>query len=332
MDWRSIDEAIGQGFSGAVRVTLDGKVVYQRAAGMADRANRLPNTLTTRFGIASGTKLLTALTIGGLIEDSPLTLDTPLRDCIGEPLPFDPGAVTIAHLLTHTSGLPDYFDEELFDDYDDVHFSIPWYALRGPRDYLPLFPDSVTSAPGEKFAYNNGGFILLGIVIEALTGGTFTEAVSDTVLHPAGMDRSGFFAMNRLPEETALGYIKDDQGWRTNVFNLPIIGASDGGLFSTLDDIDALWAALWGGKILSPAMVEAFAAPAARSSEERSYGHGLWIDEPPGGRVHLITGADAGVSFQSLVQRDRGLRLTVMSNSSQGAWPIVRALKEMLIK
>jgi hypothetical protein len=144
------------------------------------------------------------------------------------------------------------------------------------------------------------------------------------------MDRSGFFESNRLPGGTALGYIKDAAGWRTNIYNLPVIGASDGGAYTTLDDLDRLWSAFWNGAILSPELVDLYASPHAGAGPERpdvSYGHGLWIRErPETGREHWLEGCDAGVSFRSTVNRDAERRITVLSNTTDGAWPILRAL------
>ena len=141
--WKTLDAAIeAQGFSGAVRVRSRGDVVYQRASGFADRANKIRNTTATRFGIASGTKLLTALGIGYMIDVGKLTLATRLRDCVSVELPAYHDEITLQHLLTHTSGIPDYLDEELIDDFDDVKLDVPWYELKGPKDYLAVLSRS----------------------------------------------------------------------------------------------------------------------------------------------------------------------------------------------
>jgi CubicO group peptidase (beta-lactamase class C family) len=316
------------GFSGVVRIRQAGETVYEAAAGYADRANRLPNTLTTRFGIASGTKFFTALAIGKLIEAGAVALETRLCDVVDLGFPHYAPEITIRHLLTHTSGIPDYFDEEQVADFDNFTVAVPWSELRGPRDYLDVFPKGpMKFPPGERFSYSNGGYIVLGIVIEALSGRAYQAFVTDTVLCPVGMDRSGFFAFNKLPGETAWGYIEEADGeWRTNIYNLPIIGASDGGLYTTLDDMTRLWDAFWAGEILSPAMVETFTAPYVRAESEGehiAYGHGIWItDNSAGVREHYIEGCDAGVSFRSGRDLARDLEMTVISNTTGGAWPI----------
>src|SRR3954466_15082657 len=105
-------------FSGVISICRQGTVLYERAAGYADRSNRIANTLATRFGIASGTKFFTALAIGKLIEAQKLSFDTKLNDCVALNFPRYAPEITIRHLLTHTSGVPDYLDEEKIPDTD----------------------------------------------------------------------------------------------------------------------------------------------------------------------------------------------------------------------
>ncbi len=159
------------GFSGVVSIGLHGQTVYERAAGYADRSNKIANSPGTRFGIASGTKFLTALAIGKLITAGKLSLSTRLQDCVALDFPHYSPEITIRHLLTHTSGIPDYYDEEQATDSEQFFVSRPWYELKGPRDYLAVFPDApMKFSPGTRFSYSNGGYILLGIVIEELIG------------------------------------------------------------------------------------------------------------------------------------------------------------------
>jgi CubicO group peptidase (beta-lactamase class C family) len=322
-------------FSGVISIRRQDTVLYERAAGYADRSNKIENTLETRFGIASGTKFFTALAIGKLIEAAKLSFSTKLKDCIALNFPHYSQEITIRHLLTHTSGIPDYFDEDKVTDFDNFTLSIPWYALRGPRDYLALFPDEpMKFMPGEGFSYSNGGYILLGAVIEELTGMKYQDFVEQTIFKPIGMNQSGYFAMNKLPEKTALGYVEEAAGWRTNIFNLPIVGASDGGAFTTVQDIRTLWKAFWSYEILPKALVEISAQPYARAKtqgEHTYYGHGLWICEDEGqNREIYITGCDAGVSFKSIVNHANELQVTVISNTTDGAWPVLEDIAAAL--
>src|SRR5688500_15338174 len=128
-------------FSGVISIRQQDTVLYERAAGYADRSNKIANSLETRFGIASGTKFFTALAIGKLIEAQKLSFSTKLKDCIALNFPRYSQEITIRHLLTHTSGIPDYYDEEKISDFDNLSLSIPWYALKSPRDYLTAYTD-----------------------------------------------------------------------------------------------------------------------------------------------------------------------------------------------
>ena len=321
-------------FSGVVSIRQQGQVLFERAAGYADRSNKIANTLDTRFGIASGTKFLTALAIGKLIAAQKLTFTTKLKDCLALDFPHYSPEITIRHLLTHTSGIPDYFDEEKFTDFNQFFVSRPWYELKGPRDYLAVFPDEpMKFEPGTHFSYSNGGYILLGVVIEEMTGMKYQDYVTQEIFKAVGMDRSGYFAFNQLPEKTALGYIEDEGSWRTNIYNLPIVGASDGGVYTTVDDLATLWKAFWENEILPKELVEVYATPYAKSEEGEHtyYGHGLWIEDATGGLPEVyIVGGDAGVSFKSSVNRDDDLQVTVISNTSNGAWPVLREIKSAL--
>jgi len=148
------------------------------------------------------------------------------------------------------------------------------------------------------------------------------------------MNQSGYFALNKLPAQTALGYVEEAAGWRTNIFNLPIVGASDGGAFTTVQDIATLWTAFWGYKILPKELVEIYAQPyvqAETEDEHTYYGHGLWMCEDEGrNREEYITGCDAGVSFKSRVNRVKELQVTVISNTTHGAWPVLRDIDSAL--
>lgn len=333
----SLDASIAaHAFSGVVSIRRRDDVLFERAAGFADRSNRVANTLATRFGIASGTKFFTALAIGKLMAAGKLALTTRLTDCLARAFPRYSPEITLQHLLTHTSGIPDYYDEERFTDFDSFFVGRPWYELKGPSDYLAIFPDeAMKSEPGARFSYSNGGYILLGVVIEAVTGRTYREFVEQEIFQAVGMQRSGFFAFNHLPEQTAFGYIEDSGGWRTNIYNLPIIGASDGGAYTTINDLALLWKAFWGNQILPQAWTERFAAPYVRAETEgpqTSYGHGLWITvEADGRRETYITGGDAGVSCWSGVRQATDLQVTVISNTTEGAWPVMRDIRRLLL-
>ncbi len=326
--------AVAHGFSGAVQVTLQGVTEIATAFGEADRAAGIRNTIGTRFGIASGTKLVTALAAGTLIDEGLLALDDALTDLVPLPLPGISAGVTVGHLLTHTSGVYDYLDEDAIGDEDLVELPIAPSRLLGPRDYLPmLLAGPRKFEPGERFSYSNGGYVLLGLALEEAAGRPFHELVEERVLRPCGMSASGFFRLDRLPANVATGYIRTaGGGWRTNADVLPVIGGPDGGMFATVGDIERLWRGLFDGVVLSPRLAESFVRKAVDvpGKAHTSYGHGMWIDDDgPGPPRHYLVGRDAGVSFRSDAHPDRTV-VTVESNTSHGAWPMARALEDWL--
>ena len=176
-------------FSGGIYVRRSGEILYQKAFGYADRSNKIPNTLDTRFGIASGTKFFTALAIGKLIEAGKLDFSSKIPELIPWDFQHYSREITVRHLLTHTSGIPDYYDEEKVEDFDNFTVGVPWHELKGPHDYLAVFPDEAMKfPPGERFSYSNSGYILLGVLIEEITGMQYRDFVEKEIFAPTGMD------------------------------------------------------------------------------------------------------------------------------------------------
>ena len=314
-------------FSGVLVVSHGGHRLVELVRGSADRANGRPNTLETRFGIASATKGLTALTVASLIESAQLGSDTTLRSLIPDALSMVDPAVTIEQLLGHTSGVGDYLDEDELDDVDDYVMDLPVHCLATPTDYLPLLDGHPQrTPPGSQFAYNNGGYVMLSIAVEVASGRSFYDLVQERVLDPAGMADTGFERSDRPPPGAAIGYLEDG---RTNILHLPVRGAGDGGAYSTVRDLEALWRALFAGRILPEPIVERLVEPRSTSPSGRHrYGLGFWLR---GDRdTVFLEGMDAGVSCRTAYDRPSGLSYTVISNTSSGAWPLARYLDERL--
>ena len=283
--------------------------------------------LSTRFAIASATKGLTALTVASLIESGELRADTTLRSLLADALPTVDPAVTIEQLLGHTSGVGDYLDESVLSDVDEYVMTVPVHLLDTPAAYLPAiagYPQK--SPPGVEFAYNNGGYVMLAIAIEAATGRSYFDLVQERVLDPAGMNDTAFERSDRLPPGAAIGYLEDG---RSNVLHLPVRGVGDGGAYSTVADLEALWRALFAGQILPIPVVDRLVAPRNDDpAEGRRYGLGFWLRADRD--TVMLEGMDAGVSCRTVHDRASGVGYTVISNTSSGAWPLVAFLDEQL--
>jgi CubicO group peptidase (beta-lactamase class C family) len=315
------------GFSGVVRVDRAGGLELSAAYGFADRAHEVPNTVETMFATASGAKTLTALAVMSLVERGTLDLGTTARSLLGDDLPLIAHDVTIEHLLAHRSGIGDYLDEDAVDDVRDYVLTVPVHELATTEQYLPALDGHDTVFPtGERFAYNNAGYVVLALLAERATGVEFYELVRTLVCEPAGMVDTAFLRSDELPGRAALGYLSMD-GLRTNVLHLPVRGTGDGGVYSTAADLSAFWDALYAGRIVSPGQLDEMVRPRSDWPEEsRRYGLGFHL-HPTGDGVFL-EGHDAGVSFASLHQPRTLVTCTVISNWSEGAWPIVRLLSD----
>lgn len=325
--------AVDHHFSGVISIIERGNQIFEAAYGLADRSNNILNRCDTRFGTASGTKFFTALGIGKLIDSGEISLESRLDDLVPYEFPhFDP-AITVKHLLTHTSGVYDYYDEEIVEDFDNFFVDIPWYQLRTPRDYLPLFQNEpMKFSPGERYAYSNGGYILLGIIIEEVTNRVYRDFIEEHVCKACGMVNSGFFALNQLPGRTALGYMVDEQGnWRTNHYHLPVIGASDGGAFTTAADIARLWQAFVNNELLSPSLTAMYQEPQVDIYEnEVSYGIGLYIWKKYTPPTLYIQGSDAGVGFDSRYFPKLDLTITILANETDGEAAMLKIIYDNL--
>ena len=326
-----VDALIAEGqFSGVVRVDRAGETVLQRAAGWAHRAHRVPMTVDTRLAMASGSKGFTALVALSLAADGTLPLPTPARELLGADLPLVDDRVTVEHLLSHRSGIGDYLDESAGHQIDDYVMAVPVHQLVDSDDYLKVLdghPQQFT--PGERFAYNNAGFVVLAILAERAAGVPFVDLVQQRVCTPANMVDTAHLRSDALPERTGLGYLYVE-GHRSNVLHLPVRGSGDGGAYTTLADIHRLWQALLNAAILDrKTLTEAWRPRSDVPTEASRYGLGFWLHAT--GPGVMLEGYDAGVSFRTVHDPDTDTTHTVVANSSNGAWPLTRALDQALL-
>jgi CubicO group peptidase (beta-lactamase class C family) len=313
------------GFSGVVQLDCADHTVFAIAAGLADRRLAIPNTPSTRFAAASATKGFTALAVMSLVADGTLDLDAPVRALLGDDLSLADDAVTLRQLLAHRSGIGDYFDEEVFDDINDYAMPVPVHTLAAAEDYLTVLGGHPQrERPGEAFRYNNAGYVVLAIVAERASGRRYHDLVDERVVMPAGLEATSF----ERTGDMAIGYLHPD-GLRTNVLHLPVLGGGDGGIASSTDDVHRLWRAVFDGRVVPDELRRAMTEPVSQLPENgERYGLGFWL-HPTRDDV-ILEGFDAGISFRSIHDPQTSRTLTVMSNTSSGTWPVVRAAEEAL--
>ena len=320
--------AAANDFSGVVRIDRDGEVELAKAYGLAHRGHEIPNAVDTQFAIASGVKGLTAVAVVSLIEDGSLELSTTARSVLGRDLPLISDDVTVEHLLSHRSGIGDYLDEDAHHEITDYLMPVPVHELATTEDYLvALDGHAAKFSAGEQFSYCNGGYVVLALLAERISGTPFHELVRRRVCEPAGMDDSEFLRSDELPGRAALGYLTSDAGSRTNMLHLPVRGSGDGGIYSTAADVSSFWSSLFAGRIVSADWISEMVRPRSDVPRMSSrYGLGFWLHETSD--VVMLEGYDAGVSFRSVHDPSRGITQTVISNTSDGAWPIARFFAE----
>ncbi len=325
---RDLDRIAAEtGFSGVVRVDGRDGIEVVRAYGLADRAHAIPNKPDTQFGIASGTKGLTALVVMRLVEEGALSLSTPARSILGADLPLVDERVTVEHLLAHRSGIGDYLDEELDLDFTDYLLPVPAQQLATTEAYLEALDGHPQKfPPGERFAYCNSGYVLLALVAERVATAPFHDLVRDLVCTPAGMGDTAFLRSDELPGRAAVGYVQVQGTWRTNAFHLPVIGSGDGGIYTTAADVAMFWRALFAGSIVREETLAEMLRERSAPGADRGYGLGFWL--PAGGRAVRLVGGDTGVEFGTVHDRERLLTWTLLSNTGEGAEAIAGRLEQ----
>jgi len=256
-------------FSGAVLVTRHGEVLFSDAVGLADRDRAIENTLQTRFRIGSMNKMITAVAVLQLVEAGQIDLTAPVGDYLTDYPNADVAAtVTIHHLLTHTGGTGDIFGPE-FDTHRD--------ELSTHHDYVDLYGSRAPEFdPGTRWAYSNYGYVLLGAIIEAVTGQTYYDYVEDHIYEPAGMEATGSLPETELVPDRAIGYTTTPGGVRSpNSDTLPYRGTAAGGGYSTVEDLTRFAEALLNHRLLSPPGTDLLLTAKVDSGLGEGYAYGF---------------------------------------------------------
>ncbi len=220
-------------FNGSVLVAEKGKVIYKNGLGKANMEWDIPNKADTKHRLASVTKQFTAMAIVQLADENKLKLDAPITTYLPNYPKANGDKITIHHLLTHTSGLPNYTS---FDNYRETMLK-----YHSPMDLVGLFVDlPLEFTPGEKFAYSNSGYVLLGAVIEKITGKTYEQVLQDQIFSPLKMNNSGFDKNSKVLKNRALGYNKVVNSYENASYINMTAAYAAGALYSTVEDL-YLW-------------------------------------------------------------------------------------------
>jgi CubicO group peptidase (beta-lactamase class C family) len=236
-------------FSGVVLVAKKDRPIFQKAVGLANQELKIPNRLDTKFNLGSINKLFTQIAVAQLVAAGKLSYD----DKIGKILPDYPNKdaaekVAVRHLLTMTSGIGDIFGAK----YD----AAPKEKLRSNKDFLPLFAsDPLRFEPGAKREYSNGSYVVLGLIIEKLSGQSYYDYVRQNIFQPAGMTNTDSFEKDGKTANIAEGYTRrgvdsaDKKMRKNNYSTRPARGSAAGGGYSTVEDMLKFSLALQSGKL-----------------------------------------------------------------------------------
>ena len=317
-----MDVLIGRGlFSGSMLVAKGDRVLIERAGGEASRRFHVLNNIDTKFNIGSMNKMFTSTAVVQLKEKGMLSFDDTIDRYVDEtwlPKKYT-SKITVHHLLTHTSGLGSYFTEAF------VRGSRTLY--REIDDFKPLVRDEVPEfEPGERFRYSNTGMLLLGVVIESVTGEDYFDYIRENIYGPAGMTDSDCYEMDYPVENLAIGYSPapgSGYGWQNNLFKHSIKGGPAGGGFSTVRDLHGFALAILGGKLVSKKSLGTMWSPQSDSP----YGYGFGIEEGPAGKIVGHSGGFAGINGNLDIFVDSGYIIAVLANADNGARPLASRLK-----
>ena len=334
-----IKEMLDSDFRGIVYIVQDNKILYENVAGFADLPNEIPNTLETKFASASAGKVFVAVGILQLIEQGKLKFDDTLGELLDTELNNIDRDVTVRQLLVHTSGVPDYFDESIMNEYEDLWIDYPNYKIRRNNDLLPLFINKPMMYPkGEKFQYNNSGYVLLAMIIEKVTGLYFDQYLQANIFDVCGMRSTGYYELDKLPPRCANNYIycADTKDFRTNIFSVDVKGTGAGGAFITVKDITRFWINLLEDRLISKELVSNMLSKQSGDgidAEEGYYGYGVWIIDNPNGRdFSYFQGCDPGVSFISEYNPNNGMISVLVSNYGDNVWKEMRKIRQVFYK
>ncbi len=314
-------------FSGAVLLAKDGKVLFEKAYGEANKDFHAANRTDTKFNLGSMNKMFTAVAIAQLAERGKLSLEDPLAKFLPEfPTKEAAQKIQLKHLLTHTSGLGSYFNKKFMES--------SRARFRTVDDMMKLAEgETLAFEPGTKWAYSNTGMLVLGAVIERVTGQSYFEYVRENIYKPAGMTNTDAYELDLVNPNLAVGYQKEfnDDGtirFRNNIFQHVIRGGPAGGGYSTVGDLLKFDRALRTNKLVGAEYVRQLlsAKPELNSPE---YGYGFSVDTK--NRIVGHSGGFSGISSNLDMFLDSGYTAIVMSNYGGGSGLVGSKMEELIL-
>jgi CubicO group peptidase (beta-lactamase class C family) len=298
-------------FSGCVLIAKNNELLYQRAVGYANREEKLPNNINTNFNIASMGKTFTATLIMQLVQEGKLAVDQTLSSVLPEYKVKKADSITVRHLLMHTSGVGNYMMH--------VNFEAERHHLKSLNDVMPyvVAMEPTLDYVGQRHDYSNSGFILLGKIVEKITGKSYMQNLEERIFKPAGIKNSyiHYPATFTAPQE-ATPYLAYTAKTFINGTAEEFPGFSDGGMQSNVIDLYHFAKALVNGKLLSPAMRDSMWSGKVSTGRAGKYSFG-WVDEQTdfGKQVYSHSGGGKGFSSDlKIVKEDSTIVIVLINN------------------
>jgi len=306
---KNLNEAVAADrFSGAALVAKNGKTVFAQAYGLADREKKTPNTLKTRFRLGSMNKMFTAVAILQLVQSGKLDLKAPFGKYLTDYPNKDLAAkVTIEQLLSHTGGTGDIFGPE---------FDKNRLELKTLQDYVKLYGNRAAEfEPGSRWQYSNYGFLLLGVLIEKVSGQSYYDYVRDHIFKPAGMTGTASEPEEQMVVDRSMGYTKyGGAGLQPNTDTLPYRGTSAGGGYSTVEDLLKFATALQTNKLLNAQNTEILTTGKVDTPGGGKYAYGFQEAMTSGGRCFGHGGGAPGMNGELKICPGPGYVIAVLAN------------------
>jgi CubicO group peptidase (beta-lactamase class C family) len=316
-------------FSGTVLLAKNGDILLEEAIGMASKSYEIPNKIDTKFNIASVGKMFTGLAVTQLAEKGEVSFEDPISKYVtSEWLSSEVSEkIQIRHLLTHTSGLGDYFRDAY------TQCKVPYF--RDLEDYKSLIADdTLIFEPGTRFSYSNTGMLFLGVIIERITGEKYFSYLKENIFHPSGMANTDGFDKDSPVKNRATGYTKVYQngkaGWNNHQFTRILRGSPSGGIYSTAEDLLIFAEAIRSNKLLSRKYTEILlqGRPELNAS---FHGYGFFNAEGAAGLELSHKGDGQGMNCHFKMFPETGYTFVVLSNYSSPSANIIANVFDQLI-
>ncbi len=321
--------SIEDAFSGSVLVAKGNDVIFKGSVGYANRTWKIKNNIDTKFSLGSMNKMFTAIAALQLIEKGKLKFDDKLIQFVDKDwLPKgDSDSITIRQLLTHTSGLGNFFNDEFNKSNKE--------AYRNLDAYKPLISQSeLLFVPGSRNRYSNSGMLMLGLVVEKVSGQSYYDYVQKHIYNKANMTNSGSFELDSVTANLASGYLKrmhSDQ-WVDSIYARAIKGSPAGGGFSSVEDLYQFAIALTEFRLLGKKLTEDAYTEKTQYNSAFWYGYGFSVSGEENNRVVGHGGAYLGVDSRLDIHLDSGFVVVILANQSDVVAPVRRKINELIRK